>query len=104
VSIIGGHIYRGRALPALRGGYVFADWTRNWGLAQGTLLLAQLDPANAARWKVSRLAVADPAARSVYYCALSEDRDGELYVMTAGASILTPGKGRLWKLEPASKP
>lgn len=104
VSIIGGHIYRGRALPALRGGYVFADWTRNWGLAQGTLLLAQLDPANAARWKVSRLAVADPAARSVYYCALSEDHDGELYVMTAGASILTPGKGRLWKLEPAPKP
>jgi glucose/arabinose dehydrogenase len=104
VSIVGGYVYRGRALPALRGGYVFADWTKNWGLPQGTLLLGKPGATKDSRWKVSRLTISDPAARAIYICALSEDRDGELYVLTSGANGLTPGKGRLWKLEPAPKP
>ena len=104
VSIVGGYVYRGRAVPALRGGYVFADWTKNWGLPQGTLLIGQPGMTPESRWKVSRLTISDPAARAIYICALSEDSDGELHVLTAGASGLIPGKGRLWKLSPVPTP
>ncbi|NJN05364.1 MAG: hypothetical protein HC814_01715 [Rhodobacteraceae bacterium] len=52
VTITGGYVYRGKAIPALAGKYVFADWSRNMGFADGTLLVATI-PTGAsgeARW------------------------------------------------------
>src|SRR5215211_2393926 len=37
ISITGGYVYRGKALPELQGKYVFADWSRNWAVADGVL-------------------------------------------------------------------
>jgi glucose/arabinose dehydrogenase len=102
VSIVGGYVYRGRSIPALNGAYVFADWTRNWGLPQGTLLAGRPGAKGQARWTLERLPLADSTAMPGYFCALSEDRDGELYLMTAGTTGLNPGKGKLWKLVSAA--
>ncbi len=103
VSVIGGYVYRGTALPSLSGHYVFADWSRGWALPQGNLLVAWRPPGDAAkgRWKVEVLEVAAPAKWTAYVTALGEDSDGELFVMTSGTSGLTRGSGRVWKLRPA---
>ena len=37
VTITGGYVYRGKAVPALVGKYVFADWSRSMAIADGTL-------------------------------------------------------------------
>jgi hypothetical protein len=54
VTITGGYVYRGKAIPALVGKYVFADWSRNMAFPDGTLLVATIPPpgTGATRWTV----------------------------------------------------
>lgn len=100
ISITGGYVYRGKALPELAGRYVFGDWSRNWGLPQGAILAAQRPETGSGRWSVSPVTVVQPRDFSGYVTGLGEGRDGELYLMTNGSNGLTPGKGRVWKLVP----
>jgi len=102
ISITGGYVYRGKALPALQGRYVFGDWSRNWGVPQGVLLAASRPVASDSRWALERLEIVEPAAFAAYITGFGQDRDGELYVLTNGSNGLTPGKGRIWKLVPAA--
>ena len=79
-SVTGGYVYRGRAVPALRGRYVFGDFCR------GTL------------WSVAARGADDPAlldmrreaARLPGLTSFGEDEAGDLYATTAD--------GGLWRL------
>ena len=104
VTITGGFIYRGKAFPELTGKYVFADWSRSMAVAAGTLLVATR-PVNASgpeRWTAHPLAVKDfPDGRiKAFIWALGEDDDGELYVLTNGANLVTGSRGKVFKLAP----
>lgn len=101
ISITGGYVYRGRALGDLAGHYVFGDWSRNWGLPQGVLLVARRPDAATSRWKIDPIEVVSPEKFAGYITGFGQDNDGELYVMTNESNGLTPGKGRVWKLVPA---
>jgi len=101
ISITGGYIYRGKALPSLSGHYVFGDWSRNWGLPQGTLLAAQRPASSSGKWTFETLEVVAPEKFSGYITGFGQDNDGELYVLTNGSNALIPGKGQVWKLVPA---
>lgn len=100
ISITGGHVYRGKALPDLDGQYVFGDWSRNWGLPQGVILAATRPAGTGATWAIRPVRVAEPQNFGAYITGFGEDRDGELYVLTNGSNGLTPGKGRVWKIVP----
>ncbi|MGH2542933.1 MAG: PQQ-dependent sugar dehydrogenase, partial [Ardenticatenaceae bacterium] len=71
-SVTGGHVYRGSALPALHGIYVYADLCTGefWGLQQ-----------EQTGWSNSFLGV--PGAGSLII-SFGEDEEGELYVATWG--------------------
>jgi hypothetical protein len=102
VTITGGYVYRGKALPALVGKYIFADWSRSMALPDGTLLVATLPSpgSDPARWKVEPLPLKDfPNGRiKAFVWALGEDEDGELYVLTNGANLVTGTRGKVFKL------
>jgi glucose/arabinose dehydrogenase len=98
ISITGGYVYRGRALPDLVGHYVFADWSRNWALPQGQLIVARRPATGTGRWALEVMEVAKPEKWGAYVTGFGEDLDGELYVLTNGSNGLTPGRGRVWKL------
>lgn len=70
VSVTGGFVYRGRALPDLYGTYIFGDYATGaiWGLRQGD--------GN----KYERITLI-PAARQNWLSGFGRDSDGELYVM-----------------------
>jgi hypothetical protein len=74
-SVIGGYVYRGTAVPALAGRYVFGD------LCSGTI------------WTISRTAIA-PATKStllstsMQISAFGEDEAGELYVLDLSGGTL----------------
>ncbi|SMB88893.1 PQQ-dependent sugar dehydrogenase [Deinococcus hopiensis] len=75
-SITGGYVYRGAAIPALKGQYVFADF------ASGTVWAAPVDT-----WKAAKIgSVQNPST-------FGEGEDGELYVAEYGS-------GQILKLGP----
>lgn len=104
VTITGGYVYRGKALPSLAGKYVFADWSRNMAIPDGTLLVATIPPAGsgATRWTAQPLGVKGFKGGRIrsYIWALGEDADGELYVMANGINSVANGRGKLFKLVP----
>ena len=100
ISVTGGYVYRGGALPGLAGDYIYGDWGRIWGVPSGTLLVAHRPGDAKAEWQVEALEVVSPAKLGAYVVAFGQDDAGEVYVMTNGNIGLTPGKGRVWKLIP----
>lgn len=104
VTVTGGYVYRGKAIPSLVGKYIFADWSRSMAIADGTLLVAAIPPGNAAgaRWTVAPLAVKDfPDGRiKSFIWALGEDADGELYVLANGINSAFGTRGKVFKLVP----
>ena len=86
-SISGGYVYRGNAIPSLRGTYLFADycsgevWSVKWTAAGG------LGPV------LNRSAEFEPPTGFGSIPAFGQDAAGELYVLSYGA-------GRAWRLVP----
>jgi len=85
LSITGGFVYRGRAIPALDGWYVFGDYvTRKlWAIRR------------AGEGQVEHMTLL-PA--SVIMSAFAQDRDGELLL------VEHLGQGKVWRLVPAEAP
>ena len=87
ISITGGFLYRGKAIPALTGKYIFADWT-------GPVF--QLTPADGKQWSREKLPISRDAGYWHVY-SFGEDKTGEIYMLTVP---LDSGKGALYKLVP----
>ncbi len=97
ISITGGYVYRGKALPGLEGKYVFADWSRNWVKADGVMLVASR---NGEKWSWQPLEVEGQTKGSVgaYVTAFGEDNSGELYVLTNGSNMPKGTSGKVYKI------
>ncbi len=103
-SITGGYIYRGRALPYLAGKYVFGDWSRSMAIGDGILLVAtRPQPSGAGKWTAEPLPLTGhPDGRiKAFVWSLGEDEEGELYVLTNGANLVSGTRGKVFKLVPA---
>ena len=97
ISITGGYVYRGKAIPGLEGKYVFADWSRNWVKADGVMLVASR---NGEKWSWQPLEVEGQTKGSVgaYVTAFGEDNSGELYVLTNGSNMVKGTSGKVYKI------
>lgn len=85
ISVTGGYVYRGAAIPGLQGVYVFGDWSRSFGSPGGSLL-AMTEAGNG--FALSLLDVEGGNPLTAFVPAFGEDEDGELYVATK--RILAP--------------
>lgn len=88
VSVIGGYVYRGDAMEALQGRYVFGDWAQS-------LFVATRD-ADDDGWNLGLLSELD-----AYLLGFGEDSEGELYLLTSETSGPTGRTGAVHKLVPA---
>ena len=84
-SITGGYVYRGSAIPALVGSYLFSDYYPGpiWGLSDPYGTPSLIDVVNNSTTDAS------------YISSFAEDADGELYV-------LSYGNGYVYRIEAAS--
>lgn len=98
ISITGGYVYRGKAIPQLAGKYVFADWSRNFVKPDGVMYVASKE-ANG-KWTMEALDLSSHpgGTLSLFIVGLGEDAEGELYVLTNGSSALRGTTGKVWKL------
>jgi glucose/arabinose dehydrogenase len=89
VSVIGGHVYRGSALPGLQGSYVFGDLRAN-----GRLFLATESDDG---WETGTLTIRDADSGAVQQLlSFGRDADGEIYVLGAGGD-----GGGVYRIVPA---
>jgi glucose/arabinose dehydrogenase len=103
ISVTGGFVYRGRALPHLDGRYVFADWSRQWAVPDGHLFVANSpqEPGSSS-WTLEPLPLASHPDHKLgaYVVGFGEDATGELYVLTTQRAGLVDRTGVVWKLVP----
>ncbi len=81
ISITGGFVYRGYAIPELRGKYVFGDFSSSFFLTDGRLLYADLDTGLIQEFIIG----VDDRNLGLYVKAFGQDTDGELYVLAGPA-------------------
>jgi glucose/arabinose dehydrogenase len=102
ISVTGGYVYRGKALPELTGKYIFGDWSLNWGVPAGVFFVASPPSDGNGRWTLERLdAKIDGSTKFTgYITAFGEDADGEIYVLVNGRNSLTGQTGKVYKMVP----
>ena len=87
ISITGGYVYRGKAIPQLNGRYVFADFMGPvWNLKKGT----------DGKWNRNKMSISKDAGEWHIY-SFGEDLNGELYLLTV---LLESDKGAIYKIVP----
>jgi glucose/arabinose dehydrogenase len=83
LSITGGHVYRGAAIPALQGKYVFGDYGSTGGSASGRLMgLEETAPGSGVFTLTEALPLIGGNPLSTRVLCLGRDGAGELYVGT----------------------
>jgi glucose/arabinose dehydrogenase len=83
IAAIGGFIYHGSKIPGLTRHYFFGDFSRDFGLPDGSIFAARENIDGS--WTLTELTVAGrPGGRlGQYLLAIGEDADGELYLLTS---------------------
>lgn len=102
ISITGGEVYTGKAIPALAGKYVFGDWSQSWVPGKGRLFFADR---TGEKWSMADLKVSgseDGMIDKAYVTAFGKDSQGEVYVLTAGQPGFGAELGAVHKLVPGA--
>lgn len=96
-AVIGGSVYRGEAIPELRGGYIFGDWGRGHG---------HLFVAYPPQWVMMEIQLEIPEDQSGMGQLLSigQDTNGELYLLTKAPGTGAAGNsGAVYKIVPSNE-
>lgn len=81
ISVTGGHVYRGSAIPQLVGKYIFGDWSGSFGNPPSGRLLG-LEETTPNNWTLSQLVLTQPNPIPTRILAFGRDEQGEIYVAT----------------------
>jgi glucose/arabinose dehydrogenase len=97
-TVIGGHVYRGRALPQFAGRYVFGDWSREFEEPDGSVFVAS--PRKKGLWHMEQLRIAtSPTGRVGHYVlGFGQDLAGEMYVLTTDRTGPAGATGKVFAL------
>ena len=101
-AIIGGFVYRGSAIPKLRGRYVFGDYARPSAQEGRLLFLTGRNLAGAGRVRNSGLAqlrIKGQQSLGLFLLGFGQDAQGELYVLGNRTGIPFGSTGGVWKIE-----
>jgi glucose/arabinose dehydrogenase len=97
-TVIGGHVYRGRALPQFSGRYIFGDWSREFEEPDGSVFVAK--PRQVGLWHMQQLRIAtSPTGRVGHYVlGFGQDLAGEMYVLTTDQTGPAGTTGKVYRL------
>ncbi len=98
VSITGGFVYRGKAIPSLRGQYVFGDWRIRDQTGRGRLFHADLDTG-----EIRELFRAGGEPIGEFITGFGEDGDGEIYMLSTDEPGPKGRTGKVYRIVPAPR-
>jgi glucose/arabinose dehydrogenase len=101
ISITGGYVYRGKAMPKLVGSYIFGDWSKSFSEPQGLLLIAKPPAQGGGKWTLEDLEVGNMKFNS-YVLSFAEDEDHEIYVLASDNTAPGRANDRIYKIVPAN--
>ncbi len=96
IAVVGGFVYRGRDLRALRGTYVFGDYSRAFAQPLGRLFVHKGSG-------VSELNIAGAAGLGLAITGWAQDGRGELYVLGNTTGVLAGTTGQVVRLSAADE-
>jgi glucose/arabinose dehydrogenase len=96
VSVIGGFVYRGKKIDALKGHYVFGDYSAEIGEAAAGHLFVLDDNKT-----VTELVAANRNPLALAVLGWVQDHRGEIYLLANGTGTLNGATGTVLKLKPA---
>lgn len=104
-AVIGGYVYRGAALPFLRGRYVFGDLSGTRGRPDGRIFVASPPVREGGTWVMDELAVEgrEDEKLNEYVLSFAQDGDRELYVLSSDTEGPSGTSGRVYRIVPAGK-
>lgn len=104
LTIIGGFVYRGSAIPELEGQYVFGQWSAAFDHGDGSLFVATPSTGDAL-WTFQDLTVAttDSGRLDAFLLSFGQDADGELYVLVTDSLGPSGNTGRVYRLVAAGE-
>lgn len=98
LSVIGGHVYRGAALPGLAGKYVFGDFSTSFSTGAGRLFYGDPDSG-----VIRELVIgADDRDLNLYVKGFGADASGELYLLASSNLGPFGASGVVMKIVPAT--
>ncbi len=98
ISVTGGYVYRGAA-EALKGKYIFGDWSKSFAEMDGQIFIAT--KGGDGKWTMEVAEVETMDGKKPYVLAFAQDNAGEVYALT---SVTTGPNGSLdtiYKIVPA---
>jgi glucose/arabinose dehydrogenase len=98
ISITGGFVYRGKAIPELAGKYVFADYSKNFSQPQGRLFYGDLSTGETREF----ILAPEDKPLGLFVKGFGQDADGELYVMASTIFGVNGTSGVALKILPAA--
>ncbi len=98
--VIGGNVYRGSAMPAWDGWYIFGDWSTSFGRPDGTLLVATPPEMDGAMWTWQELMVAgnENGRLNEYLLSFGQDNAGEVYALTTETAGPSGSTGKVYRI------
>ena len=96
VTIVGGNVYRGTALPNLQGKYIFGIFSQDFN---ANAKVYSSDMATSGMWAYSVLTLKSyPTDLGQYLKSIGQDQSGEIYLLTSGQLGPSGTSGKVFKL------
>jgi hypothetical protein len=97
IANIGGYVYRGGAINALAGDYIFADWSTSFTKGDGTVFSAAKKDG---KWTFSELGISNFKNNrlGLFIKGVGQDADNELYLLTTQLPGPLGSTGKIYKI------
>jgi len=96
VTIVGGNVYRGTAIPNWQGKYIFGIFSQD-GNANAKIYAADIAPGGS--WNYSQATLKEfPADLGQYLKSIGQDQSGEIYLLTSGQVGPQGSTGKVYKI------
>lgn len=97
-SIIGGMVYRGDALPAWDGRYIFGQWSTSFRSHQGSIFVAERAEQGLWDFEIVKIANNEGSALNAYLLGFGQDNAGEVYVLTSRSAGPSGDTGMVYRI------